>query len=193
MKKYFGVSLFSILLTMMLLTACGQKTDATLEGGNVAEQNEPGKLGDEPVLRLYDMLSSQMNSIELSSGNYTWYMKGEKPDEMQSVIACGVAPLEYAGTEGVTRVDLPDYNGMDGVRYSFYGDVLPDILTVTRWDSSAIGDAEAEPLEVETYTYPDLLIELLPGSVDEFTAKWSEEKLEANGAYGEGSFVLVTE
>lgn len=193
MKKYFGVSLLSILLIMMLLTACGQEKTATLEGGSVAEQNEPGKLGEEPTLHLYDMLSSQMNSIELSSGNYTWYMKGEKPDEMQSVIACGVAPLEYAGTEGVTRVDLPDYNGMDGVRYSFYGDVPPDTLTVTRWDSSAIGAAEAEPLEVETYTYPDLLIELLPGSVYEFTAKWSEEKLEANGAYGEGSFVLVTE
>lgn len=180
MKKCLLFIAVSIMTLSMLLTACGQS-------GNGQQ-----KLGEEPTLTLTDPLSSQMNSITLSSGSYDWNWEVGF-GQMQSVIACGAAPLDVAAMDIVTKVKLPRYNGMDGVTYSFSGGVGPDTLTVRRWDSSAIGNMEAEPLETQVYTYPELLVELLPGSVYEFSAEWAKENLKAYGAYGEASFVLVTE
>ncbi len=199
--RRFQVILFCTLLILLSFVACGQEKSSTLRGENLqveetakeVQNAHNAKLGEEPILTLTDLLSSQMNQLTLFSGNYSWNWEGKKPGEMQSAIACGFAPLDYAGMEGVTRLKLVDYNGMEGVPYLISGDVRPDVLTVRRWDSSAIGDVEVEPLSVETYTSDNLLVELLPDSVYEFAAVWSEENLEEYGVYGEASFVLVTE
>ena len=60
MKKYLSIIAVVILTLSLLLTACGQS-------GNGQQ-----KLGEEPTLTLTDPLSSQMNSITLSSGSYDW-------------------------------------------------------------------------------------------------------------------------
>lgn len=62
-------------------------------------------LTEPPTFDLNDILSSQLNSFEIKSGNYVWNVR--QNDEMKSIYACGSEPMEEAKT--AMKLKLPEY------------------------------------------------------------------------------------
>lgn len=144
-----------------------------------------------PALCLTDPLSSQINSFEIRSGNYSWnYQDGE---EMCSLIACGVHPLDAALNAQDITLKLPHYQNQDTVTYTYSCEVSPDRMIIRKWNSSDIGSTDAQEVSVTTLESPSSLVELEPGFVYEFTLEWKEENLERNGFYGNASYAFITE
>lgn len=140
-----------------------------------------------PTFTLTDVLSSQMNSIEIASGNYSWEYIGE------GIIACGASPLDEEQREMTAKLKVPHYNKMDRVVYSFSTQIAPDILTIFQWDVDDIGKVDAIKESITTYYYKMPLLELEAGKVYEFNTEWKEENFEQNGFFGSASYVLITE
>lgn len=150
-----------------------------------------------PELTLTDSLSSQLNIVSLTSGNYSWK---REPDRSQSELekdqgicieACGIHPLEQDG-EKAERIHIPDYNQMDGAPYTVSCPVMPDKITVTGWTAENLGKPES-PAE-ETAVYEEgFLIQLKAGMVYELRAVWEEDKLSDRGFSGEAGYIFMTD
>lgn len=156
-----------------------------------AEIQEAVLLTQPPVLCLTDPLSSQINSFEIQSGNYSWsYPDG---DEMCSPIACGPHPLDDVPgvRDKILKVSL--YHDQDTTAYTYSCQIPPDRLLIRKWNSSDIGNTDAPELSVTTFENAPSSIELEPGFVYEFTLEWKEEHLEKNGFYGMASYAFITE
>lgn len=150
-----------------------------------------------PELTLTDSLSSQLNIVSLTSGNYSWK---REPDRSQSelekdqaicVEACGIHPLEQDG-EKAEKIHISDYNQMDGAPYTVSCPVMPDKITVTGWTAENLGKPES-PAE-ETAVYEEgFLIQLKAGMVYELRAVWEEDKLSDRGFSGEAGYIFMTD
>lgn len=155
------------------------------------------RLTEPPELTLTDSLSSQLNIVSLTSGNYSWK---REPDRSQSELekdqgicieACGIHPLEQDG-EKAERIHIPDYNQMDGAPYTVSCPVMPDKITVTGWTAENLGKPES-PAE-ETAVYEEgFLIQLKAGMVYELRAVWEEDKLSDRGFSGEAGYIFMTD
>ncbi len=142
-----------------------------------------------PTFDLTDVLSSQLNSFEIKSGNYVWNVR--QNGEMKCINACGLTPMEEAKT--AMRLKLPEYYKTNSVTYSFSTKILPDILTVSEWNAKDIGNNSEDKKVVSVYYYKQPLLELEKGKVYEFLCDWKKENIGINGFYGTASYVLVTE
>lgn len=158
--------------------------------GDEEEVRQDILLAEVPELTLQDALSSQMASVSLRSGNYTWNV--EENGEGLCISACGAAPLE-AAADFDTRIRIPEYNGMNGAPYVFSAKISPDILVVRRWNADDIGKENAREEAVVKYYYKQPVLQLEAGKVYEFAAEWKEENKDKNGFYGCAAYVLVTE
>ena len=133
-----------------------------------------------PELTLTDSLSSQLNIVSLTSGNYSWK---REPDRSQSELekdqgicieACGIHPLEQ-DEEKAEKIHIPDYNQMDGAPYTVSCPVMPDKIE-------------------ETAVYEEgFLIQLKAGMVYELRAVWEEDKLSDRGFSGEAGYIFMTD
>lgn len=187
MRKRMIVSVAFILV--MALNGCTAKEqEAPMESSQEAEELSPGEV---PELTLQDSLSSTYNPFKIKSGNYTWNY--EQAGEMKGMVACGCAPLEEAAMDFTAKLELPEYNGTDSVLYSLSAQKDPDTVTVSCWDASDVGNADAKKESVTTYDPEMYIVELEAGKVYEFAAEWKEENLDKNGFYGTATYVLVTE
>ncbi len=141
-----------------------------------------------PPLWLQDTLSSTWKEYEVASGNYNWNYKEQ--DQMTSVLACGVHPLE----EGKIKkpITLPRYNQMDSVPYEVSCIQSPARIRVDEYSADDLGNTGAEMLSSEIYE-ESFIIPLKPRRVYELTAEWDQADLEKNGCYGSASYVIVTE
>lgn len=155
------------------------------------------RLTEPPELTLTDSLSSQLNIVSLTSGNYSWK---REPDRSQSELekdqgicieACGIHPLEQ-DEEKAEKIHIPDYNQMDGAPYTVSCPVMPDKITVTGWTAENLGKPES-PAE-ETAVYEEgFLIQLKAGMVYELRAVWEEDKLSDRGFSGEAGYIFMTD
>lgn len=143
-----------------------------------------------PVMKLTDLLSGQTNGFEVYPGNYSWNY--EEDGQMTGVVACGVAPLEEAAENASDRLKLPAHD-MDGVPYLVSTTVAPDVLTVSVWDASAMGETDGLWEKEITYYFKPVLLELEAGKIYQIYAEWKEDNLDVNGFYGTASYVFVTE
>lgn len=143
-------------------------------------------LTDAPQIRLQDTLSGTLAEYILTSGSYTWnYREGE---EWRSVTACG-AELMGAAKAVEKKLDIPDYNGMDGGIYSMGTAVLPDQMVIQEWKRSEEGEAE-QLSETASYA-PSYMLSLKKDRVYLIIAEWKEGS--SSGFFGEAEYVLVTE
>lgn len=194
------VSLFMIGGMLVLNGCAGKEQEGPNETPNETPQEESREssqgeeelsAGDVPALTLEDSLSSLYDPVELKSANYSWNY--EQAGEMRGMIACGSGPLDETTADSAEKLKLTDYNGMDNVPYLISAQKVPDTVTVSCWDASDLGNADAEAESIETYDPEAYIVALESGKVYEFAAEWSEENFEENGFYGTASYVLVTE
>lgn len=150
-----------------------------------------------PELTLTDSLSSQLNIVSLTSGNYSWKREPDRSqselekDQVICIEACGIHPLEQDG-EKAEKIHIPDYNQMDGAPYTVSCPVMPDKITVTGWTAENLGKPES-PAE-ETAVYEEgFLIQLKAGMVYELRAVWEEDKLSDRGFSGEAGYIFMTD
>lgn len=169
-------------LSFLVFTGCNERVGDTNE-------NEKTMLTAAPDIVLVDSLSSASNEFRVSSSNYTWSYLERK--EMVNLIACGSHPLDEM-REKDEKLNIPEYNKIDGAPYLISSIINPDEMVVKEWEHSQIGNMEAEVLSTTTYE-DTFLVELVPDRVYEIIATWDEEKLEENGFYGEASYVVITE
>ena len=150
-----------------------------------------------PELTLTDSLSSQLNIVSLTSGNYSWK---REPDRSQSelekdqaicVEACGIHPLEQDG-EKAEKIHISDYNQMDGAPYTVSCPVMPDKVTVTGWNAENLGELESPAEETAVYE-EEFLIQLKADMVYELRAVWEEDKLSDRGFSGEAGYIFMTD
>ncbi|MDE7334135.1 MAG: hypothetical protein K2O16_18295 [Lachnospiraceae bacterium] len=158
------------------------------EQGETAAAEEEKYLTSPPAFVLIDPLSSTYASFEIYPGNYSWNYKDG--DEMAGVIACGAHPLDDMERE---KLKVPQYNGMEAVRYRLSTESLPDTLIINAWDAEDIGNTLAETLSELTFYYPVATVDLEKGKVYEITAVWEQDRLEQRGFYGDASYTLITE
>lgn len=141
-----------------------------------------------PVFALKDLLSSTYAVFEIQSGNYSWnYMEN---GEMLGVVAGGAHPMDDGEKN---TLELPEYQNMSTVGYTFSTVIAPDTLIVRKWNAEDAGNTEAEEISVITYYYRMPILELEPGRIYEFTAVWKEENAKSRGFYGEASYVVAVE
>lgn len=176
----------------------GQSLEAETEEERKSASTFSGqRLTEPPELTLTDSLSSQLNIVSLTSGNYSWK---REPDRSQSelekdqaicVEACGIHPLEQDG-EKAEKIHISDYNQMDGAPYTVSCPIMPDKVTVTGWNAENLGELES-PAE-ETAVYEEgFLIQLKAGMVYELRAVWEEDKLSDRGFSGEAGYIFMTD
>lgn len=144
-----------------------------------------------PILTLTDALSSSMSGVELHSSGFTWNYEKEK-GQMESVVACGAAPLDAAISDKLKTLEIPDYNGMDKVPYLLNTVIPPDEVVLMEWDAEAIGNIEAEPVRTVHYFCPPFLLTLRADAIYEINGVWEEENAESNGFYGNAGYVFKT-
>ena len=144
-----------------------------------------------PEFVLIDTLSSQLNSIKIKSGNYSWNFKED--DKIKSITACGLEPIKEAKGDFAPKLKLPKYNKIDDVPYSFSTKIPPDMLTVSQWDIDDIDNSNIKKQTITTYYYKNPLLKLKTGKVYEFKAEWKKENLDKNNFYGTASYILVTD
>ena len=157
-----------------------------------AEKDRPAVdllLTSPPEVRLVDPLSSAINEFPLQSGNYQWSVK--EKEEVQEMVACGACPLDSV-MEKLDRLNVPRYNRLEAIPYSFSCVIPPDQITAAMWDFSDLGNVEAEPESITTYEN-QTLIDLVPGKIYELTAEWSRENLDPRGFSGTASYTVITE
>lgn len=192
--KIKQILFLAVLTAAIFLTGCGTDEKqfpqfSQEESSHEDRTEEP--LTSAPVLCLTDPLSSRINSFEIRSGNYSWnYQDGE---EMCSSIACGSHPLDEVLVVRDTTLTLSGYQNQDAITYTYSCQVLPDELIIRKWNSSDIGNADAQEVSVTALENPSAYVELEPGYVYEFTLEWKEENLEKNGFYGIASYAFATE
>lgn len=143
-----------------------------------------------PVLCMQDALSSTYQKFEISSGDYTWFCRTGRKDEMKSSVACGSGPLD--DIKGKKKLKLPKYNKMDAVAYVVSWAEMPDNMVVKEFMASDMGNSDAEALSNTPYD-EIFAIDLKPDRIYEITAEWMEEKLDERGFYGTASYVAATE
>lgn len=143
-------------------------------------------LTDAPQIRLQDILSGTLAEYILTSSSYTWnYREGE---EWRSLTACGAEPVEAAKAVE-KKLDIPDYNGMDGGTYSMGTAVLPDQMVIQEWKISEEGEA-GQLSETVSYA-PSHTLCLKKDRVYLIIAEWKDE--EGVSFFGKAEYVLVTE
>ncbi len=141
-----------------------------------------------PQMQLSDSLSGSSQSFSISSGSYTWNMKGN--EDFEGVVACGAHPLEVS--EDAPKLYVPDYHQMTKTPYLVSCPVMPDQIRLTSWGHSALGNVENSAEEMVVYEN-ETLIELEAGKVYALTAVWEKEKEERRGFSGEAQYVFLTD
>lgn len=155
------------------------------------EDGEPADgdvlLTEAPVAALIDVASSLYDPFEVAPGSYEWNV--EKDGQMESVIACGLTPLEAAERAIDKKLRLRQ----QPTRYIFSTGAVPDILRIRQWDASDIGRTDVMEERVTAYYYKMPLLELEAGKVYVFEAEWKEEGFAEKRFYGTADYVLETE
>ncbi len=182
-----------VMLSLFLIScqnSGGARLDETeeIEAEEIETEEVKAALTAAPPLWLRDTLASTLEEYEVASGNYSWNYKEE--DQMASVIACGVHPLEEGKVK--TPITLPKYNQMDSVPCQVSCIWRPARIRVDEYSSDDLGRTQAEMLSSELYE-ESLILPLKPDRVYELTAEWDPADLEKNGCYGSASYVIVTE
>ena len=176
----------------------GQSLEAETEEERKSASTFSGqRLTEPPELTLTDSLSSQLNIVSLTSGNYSWK---REPDRSQSelekdqaicVEACGIHPLEQDG-EKAEKIHISDYNQMDGAPYTVSCPIMPDKITVTGWNAENLGELESPAEETAVYE-EQFLIHLKADMAYELRAVWEEDKLSDKGFSGEAGYIFMTD
>lgn len=176
----------------------GQSLEAETEEERKSASTFSGqRLTEPPELTLTDSLSSQLNIVSLTSGNYSWK---REPDRSQSelekdqaicVEACGIHPLEQDG-EKAEKIHISDYNQMDGAPYTVSCPIMPDKVTVTGWNAENLGELESPAEETAVYE-EQFLIHLKADMAYELRAVWEEDKLSDRGFSGEAGYIFMTD
>ncbi len=154
------------------------------------EGREDILLKEPPQLIFQDALSSTFEFFSVPSIGYTWYY--EENGEMSGIAACGAHPLDDAELIRTPVLQIPQYNRLEEVPFFCSGAVEPDTLTVRKWEMSALGHSDAEPLTVLSYEGEMSLLELEAGFVYGILAEWKEENFDKNGFYGAAEYAFVT-
>lgn len=166
--------------------------DVTNDMGSLTEQQiealpEPKNLTEPPTLYLTDPLSSLYSEFAVQPGTYEWSYQTE--DGVTGISACGLHPVEVA--ELANRLNIPDYNGMEDVIYTFGYSVMPDRIEIEEYGIWAMGNAEAEVLE-EKVLGGDMYVPLKQNRIYAICAMWDDSKMEERGFYGNAYYTVVT-
>ncbi len=166
--------------------------DVTNDMGSLTELQiealqEPKNLTEPPALYLTDPLSSLYSEFAVQPGTYEWSYQTE--DGMTGISACGLHPVEAA--ELANRLNIPDYNGMEDVIYTFGYSVMPDRIEIEEYGIWAMGNAEAEALE-EKVLGGDMYVPLKQNRIYAIRAMWDDSKMEERGFYGNAYYTVVT-
>ena len=149
---------------------------------------EPKNLQEPPSLYVNDMLSSLYSEFYVQAGTYEWnYYQTE--ESMCGISACGAHPLEAAKHAKV--LEIPYYNGVDEVLYSFHFSVMPDRMEIEEYTIQDMGNTEAKPLE-EDVVEGTSLVSLKRNCIYAIRAVWDETKLQNRGFYGNAYYTVVT-
>lgn len=195
MRRKIKLLIGAVISTVFLIiTACTQNTNSSTNPTSETDiKNSETSftatvLTEAPELQLSDPLSSTMNEFILKSGSYNWsYMENE---EVQSVIACGLHPLD-SSVDKFEKLSLPRYNQLDSISYRVSCPVPYDYLTAKEWDYSHIGDTDVK--EEANVTYKEMeLLELKPNKIYQITAIWEEAKKNERNFWGNADYILVT-
>lgn len=155
------------------------------------EDREDTLLTEAPQLSLKDALSSSFACFTISPIGYTWNY-GEN-GEMTGIAACGAHPLDDEKLARTPVLQLPRYNGLDFIPFCCSCVVEPDVLTIRKWEMSALGQSDAEPVSVLSYKGEMPLLELESGFVYGLIAEWEKESFDKNGYYGVAEYAFVTQ
>ena len=169
------------------------ETEASQKPSSKAEEKTAGDGAEEiltapPDIQLSDSLSSSYQPFSVSSGSYTWNMKGN--EDFEGVVACGTHPLEMNGD--TPPLYVTDYHQMTKTPYLVSCPVMPDQIRLTSWDRSALGNVESSAEEMVVYEEQSL-IDLEAGKVYALTAVWEKEEEERRGFSGEAQYVFWTD
>lgn len=158
------------------------------EGTPVLNKNDL-LLNSAPEIKLQDVLSSNMETFSVKSGNFSWGWK--EGDETVEMVGCGSHPLD-TDLNKAERLKIPNYNQMEDVTYMIQCVVMPENVMVREWDITQLGKSEeAEP---KVISYSDSgMIQLKQDKVYEILAEWPEEGLERSGFFGKASYVVITD
>lgn len=171
-----------------------EETDGTESNTSFEAEEKPAGNETEEVLTappdiwLSDSLSSSYQPFSVSSGSYTWNMKGN--EDFEGVVACGVHPLEM--NADAPPLYVANYHQITQTPYLVSCPVMPDQIRLTSWDRSALGDVENSAEEMVVYEH-EALIELKAGKVYALTAVWEKEEEERRGFSGEAQYVFLTD
>ena len=125
------------------------------------------------------------DSVTVSCSNYQWSI--EMPDGMASIIACGAHPLDEINERAILYTAFSAgsllKDQLSGsflpAFYLYFGDVLPETVTVRRWPSTYIGhaseyDGDSEEVTVD-FSDGFTILPLGDGEfVYEVHAEWGE-------------------
>lgn len=145
-------------------------------------------LTDAPMFELRDVLSSQLSSFKIKSENYSWNFK--ENGEIKSAEAKEDVYPEKMKMDSMTKLELPKYDKMESVIYSFSTVIPPDMLTVYQWDAD---DIDIKEQKVIKYYYQNPMLYLEPEKIYKFKAEWKKDNIGRNGFYGTANYVLMTE
>lgn len=145
-------------------------------------------LTDAPEMGMQDSLSAKYEPFWISSGNYQWNYK--RGDELVSVVACGLSPLEEE-TSVDASIKLAQYQNMDAVSYQLEFLWMPDQIRMEIYDGTDLGDPDAEPIDEAVYE-EHFLINFETDRIYVMNVTWEKEKLEERGFYGEAEYVVRT-
>lgn len=176
---------FAVVTTVIALAGCGSVPEPS-----ITEEPAPDLTMAPTLLLSPDQLDGSA-SLEIRSGAFNWNYKSDH-DTVTGAIACGPHPLDDEELSHTAVLTLSQHDETVSVPYSFSCRVAPDELVIRKWNHSDLGNYEAQEISVTTLEDPTEMLELEAGYVYEFTAVWSEDKLNENGFYGTASYVLAT-
>lgn len=177
--------IFAMFITLLMLTGCGSAPEQP-------DTKAPAPdLSSAPALILTPDQPDGTGTIEIRSGNFNWQYKNDD-ETMTGGIACGAHPLDDEELSHTAVLSLARYNETISVPYTFSCLIMPDKLILCKWSLSDLGNFEAQG-NSSVMEPPADVLELEAGYVYEFTAVWSEDKLNENGFYGTASYVLAAQ
>lgn len=183
--KYRYSLITTALIAILVLTGC-----STAPKQPISEEPAPD-ITSAPTLIL-SQNQEDTDTLEIRPGNFNWNYKNDD-ETMTGGIACGPHPLDDEKLAHTPVLKLAQSDEINAIPYSFSCRVMPDNLTICKWNRSDLGNSDAQEISVTTPESPPEFLELEAGYVYEFTASWSEENLNENGFYGYTGYVLVTE
>lgn len=183
--KYRYSLITTALIAILVLTGCSTAPKQPISEGPAPD------ITSAPTLIL-SQNQEDTDTLEIRPGNFNWNYKNDD-ETMTGGIACGPHPLDDEKLAHTPVLKLAQSDEINAIPYSFSCRVMPDNLTIYKWNRSDLGNSNAQEISAATLESPPEFLELEAGYVYEFTATWSEENLNKNGFCGYAGYVLVTE